>query len=198
MPLMLTYHQKRQTCHWCMQASRYWKGISKSTSWIMCWCQQEATHCRRALMYPTSTTRNECSDFGDGIWLTTQGSGMAIMKMKVYGIAKDEFWLNDFSWTCRWHWNELVALTRNKVMDGMIDQWYDNHQANNPTQIVTMMEWKCHVQERPTTIKWFSPFSHFPQSLLTSTSLFLLGLRRITYFCCIIPPFGWIHHYLMF
>ena len=42
-------------------------------------------------MYPTSKTRNECSDFGDGIRLMTQGSGMAVMKMTVYGIAKDEF-----------------------------------------------------------------------------------------------------------
>ena len=33
----------------------------------------------------------------------------------------------------------------------MIDQRYDNHQADNPTQIVTMMKWKCHVQERPAT-----------------------------------------------
>jgi len=42
-------------------------------------------------MYPTSTTRNECSDFRDGISLMTQGSRMAVMKMKVYGIAKDGF-----------------------------------------------------------------------------------------------------------
>ena len=42
-------------------------------------------------MYPTSMTRNECNDFGDRILLMTQGSGMVVMKMKVYGIAKDEF-----------------------------------------------------------------------------------------------------------
>ena len=104
-------------------------------------------------MYPTSTTQNRCNDFGDGIWLTTKGSRMTIMKMKVYGTAKDEFKLDEFSWTCRWHWNELVALTQNKVMDGMIDQRYDNHQADNPTQVVTMMKWKCHVQEQLATIK---------------------------------------------
>jgi len=34
-------------------------------------------------------TRNECNDFGDE--MTTQISGMAVMKMKVYGIGKDEF-----------------------------------------------------------------------------------------------------------
>ena len=42
-------------------------------------------------MYPTSTTRNEVNDFGDENRLTKEGSGMADMKMKVYGIAKDEF-----------------------------------------------------------------------------------------------------------
>jgi len=29
--------------------------------------------------------------FGDRMWLTTEGSGMVVMKMKVYGIVKDEF-----------------------------------------------------------------------------------------------------------
>ena len=38
-------------------------------------------------------------------------------------------------------------------MDGMIDHRYDNHQANNPIQIVTKMKQKCHVQERLATIK---------------------------------------------
>ena len=41
-------------------------------------------------MYPTSTTQNEANDFGDENELTIQGSGMAVMKMKVYGIATDE------------------------------------------------------------------------------------------------------------
>jgi len=90
-PLTYTYHRNWETCHLCMQASRNWMGVSKPTSWIMSWCRQEANHHRRALMYPTSMTRNECSDFRDGIWLTTQGSGMAVMKMKVYGIAKMDF-----------------------------------------------------------------------------------------------------------
>ena len=41
-------------------------------------------------MYPKSMTRNEVNDFGDENQLMTQGSGMAVMKMKVYDIAKDE------------------------------------------------------------------------------------------------------------
>ena len=102
--VMSTYRRKQETCHWCMQASRYWKGVSKSTSWIMCWCRQEVALRRRALMYPTSTTWNECNDFGDGIWWTTQGSGMAVMKMKVYEYCKRWVLLSDFSSTCWRHW----------------------------------------------------------------------------------------------
>ena len=47
------------------------------------------TRRRRALMYPTSTTKNEANYFGDENRLTKQGSGMVVMKMKVYNIATD-------------------------------------------------------------------------------------------------------------
>ena len=144
----------------------------------MCWHRQEVTHRRRALMYPTSTTRNECSYFRDGIWLTTQGLWMAVMKMKVYGIATDEFWLNDFSWTCRRQWNELVALTQNKVMDGMIDQWCDNHQAEWPNPHNHSDEVKVSCSRATCYHKIFSTFSNFPQSFLTSTSLFFIKLEE--------------------
>ena len=130
-PLMYAYRRKWETYHWCMQASRYWMGVSKSTSWIMSWCRQEVTCRRSALMYPTSTTRNECSDFRDGIWLTTQGSGMEVIKMKVYVTIMD-----DFSWTYRRNWMNWQHWPKTKVMDGVIDHRYDNHQADNPTQIV--------------------------------------------------------------
>ena len=49
--------------------------VPKSTSWIMSWCRQEVTRRRRALMNPTSTTRNEANDFGGENDLTIQGSG---------------------------------------------------------------------------------------------------------------------------
>lgn len=159
-PMMSTCHHKRETCHWCMQASRYWKGVSKSTSWIMSWCRQEVTRRRRALMYPPSTTRNECNDFEDRMWLMTQCSRMAVMKMKVYEYFKGWSLLSDFSWICRRHWMNWKHWP--KTMDGVIDHRYDNHQADNPTKIVTEMKWKCHVQERHAIIKWFIPFSIFP------------------------------------
>ena len=119
-PVMSTYRRKWETCHWCMQASWYWRGVSKSTSWMMCWCRQEATRCRRALMYSTSMTWNEVNDFGDENWLTTQGLGMVVMKMKVYGIAKDEVWtewlLLNMSTTLRW-----IGSVDPKQSNG----WYD-------------------------------------------------------------------------
>ena len=159
---MSTSHRKWETCHWYMQASRYWKGVCKSTFWIMCWCRQEATHRKRALMYPPSTTWNECNYFEDKMWLMTQWSGMAIMKMKVYEYCKGWSLLSDFSWTCQWHWMNWKNWTKTKVIDGVIYHRYDNHQADNPTQVVTKMKSKCHVQEQLANIKWFIPLPIFP------------------------------------
>ena len=88
------------------------------------------------------------------------------------------------------HWRKT------KVMDGVIDHRYDNHQAYNPTQIVTEMKWKCHVQERLGTTKWFIPFPIFPCHFWLVPLYFLTSLRRITYAWCIILPFRWIHCYV--
>ena len=161
-PLMSTYCWKRETYHWCMQASRYWRGVSKSTSWMMWCCWQEAPRRRGALMYPTSMTRNEVNDFRDET--STNDTRFRNGGHENEGLLYCKGWsfeLNDFSWTYRRHWSELVALTQNKVMDGMIDQRCDNHQGNNPTQIVMVTEWNCHVQEWPATIKWFPLFPIF-------------------------------------
>ena len=79
----------------------------------------------------------------------------------------------------------LVALT--PEMDGVTDQWWGP--VNQTTQPGMDAEGKCHVQERLATNKVSSCFLPiFPQSLLTSTSLFLSSLRRITYACSIIHP----------
>ena len=81
----------------------------------------------------------------------------------------------------------LVALT--PKMDGVMDQWW--WPVNGTTQPGMDVEGKCHVQERLATNKYFSRFlPNSPQSLLTSTSLFLSSLRRITYACSIICPSG--------
>ena len=124
--------------------------------------------------------------------------GMTVMRMKVYEYCRrmSIHWMTslehigdiEMSWQ---HWPK----TEVKV-------WWTIG-MNEPSRILpnpkaTMREWKCHVQEQPATIKWVSPFSNFPQSLLTNTSLFLSSFRRITYYCCIILPFWWIHCYLMF
>ena len=81
----------------------------------------------------------------------------------------------------------LVALT--PEMDGVMDQWWGP--VNAKTQPGMDAEGKCHVQEWLATNKVSSYFlPNFPQSLLTSTSLFLSSLRRITYACSIIRPSG--------
>ena len=90
--------------------------VPKSTSWIMSWCRQEVTHRRRALMNPTSMTRNGENDFVEVKtiwWYKVQGGSHEGMKRE--GIAADETQaglansLSDFSWTYRRHWNGLVA-----------------------------------------------------------------------------------------
>ena len=120
-PMMSTCRRKQEICHWCMQASRHWKGASKSTSWIICWCRQEVTHRSRAFMYPPSTTRNEFNDFEDKMWLTTQCSGMVVMKMKVYEYCKGWSLLSDFSWTCQRHWMNWQHWPKTKLMDDVIE-----------------------------------------------------------------------------
>jgi len=70
---------------------------------------------------------------------------------------------------------------------GPVVVWLVN-EITQPDSIM-VMEWKCHVQEWLATNKVSSSFlPNFPQSLLTSTFLFLSSLRRITYACSIIFP----------
>ncbi len=38
-PMMQAYRRMRRTCDWGVQAPRYPKGVSISTSWIMSWCR---------------------------------------------------------------------------------------------------------------------------------------------------------------
>ena len=90
-PLMSTCRWKWETCHWCKQASKHWKGVSKSTSWIMSWCWQEATCRRRALMYPTSTAWNEVNDLLEvNTFWRHKVQEWRSWKMEDEGIAVDE------------------------------------------------------------------------------------------------------------
>ena len=155
------------------------RGVSKSTSWMMCWCRQEATRRMRALMYPTSMTRNEVNDFGDLI-LTIDTrfrngghENEGLLYCRGWG-----FELNDFSWTYQRYWSELIALTQNKVMDGMIDQCCDNHQAEWPNTHSHSDEVKVSCSRVTCYHKVFTAFSHFPQSFMTSTSLFFIKLEE--------------------
>ena len=133
--------------------------------------------------------------FGGENDLMIQGSGMSFMKngewmyCSGWGVSWVTDSLNDFSWTCLWHWDGLVALTPK-------DGWHRRPMVRWPVNGITqpdsiiVMEWTCHVQERIATINFFIFFFFFLQSLLTSTFLFLSSLRRITYACSIIFPSG--------
>ena len=65
--------------------------VPKSTSWIMSCCRQEVTRHRRALMNPTSMTRNGANDFVEVKtiwWYRVQGGSHE--RMKGEGIVADE------------------------------------------------------------------------------------------------------------
>ena len=95
------------------------------TSWITSYHRQEVTRRRRALMNPTSTTRNGAMILQR--WKWSHDIVFRVAVMKEWSIATGETqaglvnYLIDFSWTYRRHWNGLVALT--PKMDGMTDQW---------------------------------------------------------------------------
>ena len=78
----------------------------------------------------------------------------------LWALQKDEYSLDDFSWTYRRHWDELVELTQNRS-DGMMEHRYDESSRRLPNPKVMVIEWKCHVQERPATIKCSSLFPKF-------------------------------------
>ena len=163
----------------------------------MSWCRQEAIRQRRALMYPTSMTRNGANDFDGGENdLMIQGLGLRSWKNEAWRYCSrwDTSWVGEFS-----DWLLLnISVTLKWI--GSINPkywWYDGPMVIWPVNEITqpdsimVMEWKCHVQERLATNKVSSSFiPNFPQSLLTSTSLFLSRLRGITYACFIIFPSG--------
>ena len=86
--------------HWCIPVAGSEKlaieacklqstdgGVPRSTSWIMSWCRQGVIRQRRALMNPTSVTRNGANDFNGGendLWHMIQGGGHEWMKDNVW------------------------------------------------------------------------------------------------------------------
>lgn len=165
--------------------------VPKSTSWIMSWCWQEAIRHRRAIMNPTSMTQNRANDFNggendlriqglgwqswkDGAWMYCSGwdTGEFSEWLLLNIPTKLTWWIGSVNPKCGW-------------CDGPMVMW----PVNGTTQLDSDAEWKCHVQEQLATNKVFSSFlPNFPQSFLTTTSLFLSSLRRITYDCSIIYP----------
>ena len=152
------------------------KVVPKSTSWIVSWRRQEAIHHRRALINPTSMTRNGTNDFNGGENdLRTQGSGWQSWKygewMYCSGWDTGEFserLLLNISATVTWWIGSINP--KYGWCNGTMVMW----PVNGTTQPDLDAEWKCHVQERLATNKVFSSFlPNFPQPLLASTSLFL-------------------------
>ena len=118
-------------------------------------------------------------------WYKVKGGSHERMECKCIAVGETHVnSLSDFSWTYRWHWHDgLVALTPN--LDGVMDQWrYDQWMEQpNPTR---MRSESVMFKSDLLPIKFLQVFFPiFPQSLLTSTSLFLSSLWRITYACSI-------------
>ena len=128
--------------------------------------------------------------------LMIQGSGWRSWKNEAWRYCSgwDTSWVGEFSDRL------LLNISATLKWIGSVNPkngWYGGPMVIWPVNGITqpdsimVMEWKCHVQERPTTnevLQVFFPI--FPKSLLTSTSLFLSSLRRITYACYIIFPSG--------
>lgn len=103
--------------------------VPRSTSWIMSWCREEVTHCRRALMNPSSMTRNRANDFWR--WKWSDDTGFRVVVMKEWSVKVLQWMRHKMGWWILWstslghigdNWNGLVELT--PKMDGAMDQWW--------------------------------------------------------------------------
>ena len=172
----------------------------KLTSWIMIWCRQEAIRHRRALMNPTSMTRNGANDFNggennlriqglgwwswkDGVWMYCSGwdTGESSKRLLLNIPTTLTWWIGSVNPKCGW-------------CDGPMVMW----PVNGTTQPDSNAKWKCHVQEWLATKKVFSSFlPNFPQSLLTSTSLFFVKLEDDNICLFYKLPFEQTHRYVL-
>ena len=130
-----------------------------------------------------------------------QGSGMAIMKnggwryCSGWGINWMLNSLDDFSWTYRWHWDGLVALTPKARRDGGPMVIWPMNGITQPDSIM-VMEWKCHAQEQPTTNKVLPVF--FPFSPVISDQYLSIFVKLEDNICLFYNfPFGKTYHYVL-
>ena len=126
--------------------------------------------------------------------LMIQGSGWRSWKNEAWRYCSgwDPSWVGEFSEQL------LLNISMTLKLIGSVNPksgWYNGpmviwlvNEITQPDSIMAM-EWKCHVQEQPTTNKVSLIFlPNFPRSFLTSTYLFFSSLRRIKYACSIIFP----------
>ena len=182
-----------------MQASKYWRGVPRMTSWIMSWCRQEMIRHRRALMNPTSMTRNGANDFNGGendLWI--QGSGWWSWKYGGWmycsgwdiGESFEKLLLN-ISATLTWWIGSINP--KYGWSDGTMVMW----PVNGTTQPDSDAERKCHVQERLATNKVSSSFLPNFSPVIADRYLFIFVKLEEDNICLFYNfPFGKTHHYV--
>ena len=127
-----------------------------------------------------------------------QGSGMAVMKNEGWrycsgwGVCWMVNSMNDFSWTCPWHWYGLVVLTPRMVRKTNGDM------MNIRTQLesIIVMEWKCHVQEWPATNKILQVFFPFFPVISDQYLFIFFKLEEDNIYLVYNLPFGKTYHYV--
>lgn len=88
--------------------NKVWSVVSKSTSWIISWCQHEVTLYRRALMYPASTKRNRYDDLGQNDQNDVDTK-----------LDQESYTWNDFLRVLEMILNEWIILNTTTMLDGV-------------------------------------------------------------------------------
>ena len=127
-PMMKTSSRTPRTYHWGMQAPRYLKGVSKSTSWIMSWSRQEVTLIEGGpWCFPHHRHKREKDK-------------MFVNQDYVRYQREVEYSTEvNFSWTYRWHdsglgsiWHQMIRGHGDKAMS----RWMVKQDNPNPRRQV--------------------------------------------------------------
>ena len=125
------------------------------------YCETRFNDFRDKMWLDIAMFRDECHE-NEGLWV----------------LQKDEYSLDEFSWTYRWHWDKLAALTQNQS-EGMMNHRYE-WTVKNITQPKIHDDGVKVSCSRATCYHKF--FCYFPQIFLdhlsTNTSLFFNKLEE--------------------
>ena len=130
-------------------------------------------------------------------WYKVQGGSHERMERKCIAVDETQVnFLSDFSWTYQRHWNELVALTLKNVWYGGPMVIWPMNRITQPDSIM-VMEWKCHVQEQPTTNEVIEVFFLF-SPIIANRYLFIFIKLEEDNICLFYNlPFGQAHRYVL-